>query len=107
MTHEFAGSGAATVVQPDSSHPDIIKLPDADWFLSGAFQRAGLDLHLHGDDGQHLVVPGYFASAHPPALMAPNGVRMGADAVALLAGQHAEVRPGMTADDAAHHAGPN
>ncbi|WP_213737477.1 autotransporter-associated beta strand repeat-containing protein [Bradyrhizobium sp. dw_411] len=109
MTYEFARDGygtAATVVEPDSSHPDIVNIADAELLQTATFQRAGTDLHLHGHDGQHLVIPGYFASAHPAALMAPNGERLPGDSVAQLADQHAEAQPANTANDAAHHAGP-
>jgi hypothetical protein len=109
MTYEFARGGygiAATVVQLDSSHPDTVNIADAELFHSATFQRAGVDLHLHGHEGQHLVIPGYFASAHPATLVAPNGERLTADTVALLADKHAEVPPANTANDATHHANP-
>jgi FecR protein len=109
MTYEFAREGygsAATVVQPDSSHPDVVHIADAELLRSATFQRAGMDLHLHGHDGQHLVIPGYFASTHPAALVAPNGERLTADTVAQLADKHAEMQTANTANDAAHHAGP-
>jgi hypothetical protein len=109
MTYEFARDGygtAATVVQADSAHPDVVHLADADLLHSATFQRAGIDLHLHGHDGRHLVFPGYFASAHPAALVAPNGERLTADTVTQLADKHAETQTANTANDATHHAGP-
>jgi hypothetical protein len=51
-----------------------------------------MDLHLHGHDGQHLVIPGYFASTHPAALVAPNGERLTVDTVAQFADKHAQVQ---------------
>jgi hypothetical protein len=48
----------------------------------------------------------YFASAHPAALVVPNGERLPADIVALSASQHAEAQPANTVNDATHHAGP-
>jgi hypothetical protein len=65
-----------------------------------------MDLHLHGHDGQHLVIPGYFASTHSAALGAPNGERLTADTVAQLADKHAQVQTANSANDATHHAGP-
>jgi hypothetical protein len=111
MTFEFARGGygtAANVVQADPSHPDIVNIPDAGLLHGATFQRAGLDLHLHlhGHDGQHLVISGYFAGAHPPALVAPGGERLTADAVALLGDRHADAQPTNSANDATHHAGP-
>src|SRR5260221_1566826 len=110
MSFDFSGGeygASATVVQSDSSHSDFIDIPDADLLLNGSFQRAGGDLHLHGHDGQHVVIPGYFASAHHAALVAPNGARVSFDEIALLAGKYAEAQPGNSASDATHHAGPN
>jgi hypothetical protein len=110
MVHDFAGGengASATVVELDSSHPDLIDIPDADLLSNATFERAGADLHLHGHSGQHVVIPGYFASAHHAALVAPNGERVSFDEIALLAGKHAAAQPANTANDAAPHAGPN
>src|SRR5882757_8643299 len=92
------------VIRPDSG---VVKIADADLLSNATFQRAGADLHLHGHDGQHVVIPNYFASAHHAALVAPNGARVSFDEIALLAGKYAEVQPGHTLSDAAPHAGPN
>jgi hypothetical protein len=61
------------VIQADSSHVDVISIPDAELLLSGTFARVGVDLHLNGHGGQHVVISGYFASEHPAALVGPNG----------------------------------
>src|SRR5690242_7491140 len=110
MTYDFAGGeygASATVVQPDSSHPDFINIPDADLLSNATFERAGLDLHLHGHDGEHVVIPNYFANVNHAALVAPNGERVSFDEVALLAGKYAAAQGGDTASDAPHRAGPN
>src|SRR5581483_6212655 len=109
MAYDFAGGecgASATVVQPDSSHPDLINIPDADLLSNGTFEQAGLDLHVHGHDGRHIVIPNYFANSHHAALVAPNGERVSFDEIALLAGRYAEAQPGNTASDATHRAGP-
>ena len=110
MAYDFPGGeygASATVVQPDSSHPDFINIPDADLLSNATFQRAGLDLHVHGHDGQHVVIPDYFAHSHHAALVAPNGERVSFEEIALLAGKYAEANPGSSASDATHLAGPN
>ena len=104
MAYVFAEGGygaAATVIHTDPSHPDIISVSDAELLSSGTFHRIGADLHLNGHGGQHVVIPGYFASEHPPALVGPDGGRLNADLVAQLAGheQLAAAQP-VTANDA-------
>jgi hypothetical protein len=78
-------------------------VPDAELLVSGAYHRAGPDLGLTSPDGRHFIVPGYFSSEHPPALVAPNGMTLSGDMVELLAGspapgQYAQAQPGMPAD---------
>ena len=104
---------AQTVAHPDFSQPDVVKIADADLLFGGTFHRAGSDLHLSGADGEHVIVPGYFASETPLTLVAPNGGRLTSDVVALLAkgfaeaNRFAEVQPTATSSDANHHAGPD
>src|ERR1700745_2521570 len=110
MAYNFAGGeygASATIVQADSAHPDFIRIADADLLSNATFERAGLDLHLHGHDGQHVVIPNYFANVHHAALVAPNGERVSFDEVSLLAGTYAAAQPANPADDASHHAGPS
>jgi len=107
MAYVFAEGGygaAATVIHTDPSHPDVISIPDAELLRSGTFHRVGVDLHLNGHDGQHVVVPNYFASEHPAALAGPNGGRLTADVIAQLAGheQLAAAQP-ASANDATTH----
>jgi hypothetical protein len=71
--------------------------------VSGAYHRAGPDLVLTSPDGRHFIVPGYFSSEHPPALVAPNGMTLSGDMVQMLAGsptpgEYAQAQPGMPAD---------
>jgi FecR protein len=107
MAYVFAEGGygaAATVIQADSSHPDVISIPDAELLRSGTLHRIGVDLHLNGHDGQHVVIPGYFASEHPAALVGPNGGRLTADIVVQLAGREelAAAQPTTTNDATTH-----
>jgi FecR protein len=66
--------------------PHSVIVPDADLLFNGTYHRAGPDLVITGHDGQHFLVPGYFSSEHPPALMAPNGASLTGDVVNLMAG---------------------
>jgi adhesin HecA-like repeat protein len=79
------GSGFS-LIHPDSHHADAVVVPDAELLFTGNFHRSGSDLVLTGHDGRHHVVAGYFASEHPPALVAPNGAHLSPDVVELLAG---------------------
>ncbi len=99
---------AATVIEADSSHPDVISVADAELLAWGAFHRAGPDLHLNGRDGQHIIIPGYFASEHPATLVAPSGERLTADVLALLVGradrdEYAQAQPARISSDAIGH----
>lgn len=80
------GGGSATVLQPDSAHPDHIIVPDAQLLFTAQFHRAGPDLVLIGRDGHKLLIPNYFGSEQRPALVAPNGASLPAHLVDLLAG---------------------
>jgi hypothetical protein len=83
----MGGYGAgASLINPDTSHVGIIDVPDAELLFRGEFHRAGPDLVLIGQDGHRFVIPSYFSSEHPAALAAPNGARLSADVVAMLAG---------------------
>jgi adhesin HecA-like repeat protein len=82
------GSGFS-LIHSSSHHANAIVVPDAELLFTGNFHRAGLDLVLTGHDGRHHVIPGYFASEHPPALVAPNGAHLSPDIVDLLAGSAA------------------
>ncbi len=96
------GTGAS-VFHLDASHSDFISIPDAELLFRGHFGRSGPDLVLTGQDGHHHIIPGYFASEKHPALVAPNGARLSADLVDLLAGsrapgQYAQAQPTAPAD---------
>jgi hypothetical protein len=97
------GTGVS-VIHNDSAH-DSVLVPDADLLLSGVYHRAGPDLILTGHDGRHHIIPGYFSSEHPPALIAPNGMSLSGATVELLAGsptpgQYAQAQPAAASADA-------
>ena len=81
------GYGApASVIHADSAHADRIVVADAQLLFTAHFHRAGSDLVLTGRDGHSHIIPGYFSSEHPPALVAPNGAMLSPHLVDLLAG---------------------
>jgi hypothetical protein len=80
-----------------------VLVPDTELLFTAQFHRAGPDLVLTGRDGQHHLVPGYFASEHHPALVAPNGAHLSPDTVDLLAGSatpghYAQAQPAAPPD---------
>jgi probable HAF family extracellular repeat protein len=97
------GYGAtASVIHSDSSQHSIV-VPDAELLFTGDYRRAGPDLVITGHDGRHHLIPGYFSSEHPPALIAPSGAGLSPDVVALLAGsptpgQYAQAQPTLPPD---------
>ena len=78
------GTGGSIIHHESSDHSVLV--PDTELLFTGQFHRAGPDLVLTGRDGQHHLIPGYFASEHHPALVAPNGAHLSPDTVDLLAG---------------------
>ena len=78
------GTGGSVIHHESSDHSVLV--PDTELLFTGQFHRAGPDLVLTGRDGQHHLIPGYFASEHHPALVAPNGAHLSPDTVDLLAG---------------------
>src|SRR5579863_9495695 len=95
--------GGASVIHSDSSHSEYISVPDAELLFRGHYHRAGPDLDITGQDGRHHIIPGYFSTEKHADLVAPNGARVFADIVDLLAGspapgQYAQARPTPHAD---------
>src|SRR5688500_15039348 len=63
-----------------------VTIPDAHFLFHAEFKRTGSDLTLIGEDGQKLVVPGYFKHEKLPTLFAPDGAALTGDVVEALAG---------------------
>jgi FecR protein len=105
FARDGGGYGApASVIDIGASHPDYVVVPDGQFLFAADFHRDGPDLILTGHDGQHEIIPGYFATEHRPALIAPNGARLSPHLVELLAGsptpnQYAQARPAPTPPD--------
>ena len=76
---------------------DTVTVPDADVLFRGDYHRSGTDLVLSGD-GKTFVVQDYFANAHFPTLLSPQGAALTDKVVAALAGpehpgQYAQAGP--------------
>jgi len=54
--------------------------------LVAEFSREGVDLTLHGDNGDYITVTDYFASFPSPDLITEGGARLTSDIVSKLAG---------------------
>ncbi len=85
FAREGGYGGAVSVINNDSPHDDRIIVPDEQLLFAADFSRTGPDLILTSDDGRHYIIPGYFASANRPTLVAPNGASLPPDLVALRA----------------------
>lgn len=80
--------GGTHVVQSNGS--GSVTIPGDGALLGGGdYSRSGSDLVLHGPNGQEIVVRDYFATDHPPKLVASSGASLDGDVVARLAGPRA------------------
>lgn len=69
-------------------------LPEGDDFLRADFSRAGPDLVIETATGAPYLVPAYFMSETPPALVSADGAVLSASLVTALAGP---IAPGQVA----------
>ena len=76
----------SSVIHLDSSHPGYVVVPDAQLLFTADLHRSGSNLVLTGQDGRHFVIPGYFSTETPPALIAPSGASLAPDLISLLTG---------------------
>ena len=106
MAYASAGQGgygaSGSVIHHELSDHSVL-VPDTELLFTAQFHRAGPDLVLTGRDGAHHLIPGYFASEHHPALVAPNGAHLSPDVVDLLAGSptpghYAQAQPSIPPD---------
>ncbi|HLN22384.1 MAG TPA: FecR domain-containing protein, partial [Patescibacteria group bacterium] len=70
----------------DGTSAARVVVPGGNFLLTADFHRSGPDLILTGHDGHQVVVTGFFASAHPPALTTAAGAIIDADLAFKLAG---------------------
>ena len=76
--------GAVVVLQAEPGAAMVV--PHGALLLVANFVRQGADLLLVGSDGTKIIIKGYFALDHPPALMTEGGAMLAPDLVARLAG---------------------
>ena len=89
--------GAVAVLQAEPGAALVV--PHGTLLLVADFVRQGSDLLLVGSDGTQILIKGYFALDHPPALTTEGGAILAPDLVARLAGprapgQYAQAAPG-------------
>src|ERR1044072_1791360 len=80
----FSSDSIRAVPLGDSG--DAITIPDVHFLFHADFKRTGSDLTLIGQDGQKLVIPGYFKHEKLPTLLAPDGAALTGDLIEVLAG---------------------
>ena len=76
--------GAVAVLQAEPGAALVV--PHGALLLVADFVRQGSDLLLVGPDGTQILIKGYFALDHPPALITEGGAMLAPDLVARLAG---------------------
>ena len=81
---ETTDAAPDAVLDVDGAGPVV--LPAAFNVTDATFERAGTNLVLTDDDGGHVVVQGYFATATPPTLIGAGGVAINGRTAADLAG---------------------
>lgn len=88
QTTGFSGTQQTeqTVLIDVTSGPREIEVPNGGFLPTADFSRVGADLSLLGEDGRQVLIRSYFDLAEPPALTAPEGVRVEGGLVAKLAG---------------------
>jgi Ca2+-binding RTX toxin-like protein len=86
MNHAGPVSGdriATVAVEPGAAQ---VAVPHAGAMFRGAYQRAGPDLLVVGEDGRGFHVPDYFAAETRPDLVAPGGSVLAGSVVEALSG---------------------
>ena len=76
--------GAVVVLQAEPGAAMVV--PHGALLLVANFVRQGADLLLVWPDGTQILIKGYFALDHPPALITEGGAMLAPDLVARLAG---------------------
>ena len=54
---------------------DTVKVPDTKLLFTGKYSRSENDLKITGEDGNSILIKGYFDLHNAPALVAPNGAQ--------------------------------
>ena len=64
----------------------VVLIPAGEWLTRAEFTRTGLDLLITGQNGDQVLVRGYFSSDNPPSLTTPSGLSISSNIVARLTG---------------------
>ena len=84
-------SGMDVVVGTEAS---VVLIPAGNWLTRAEFSRNGPDLLITGQNGEQVLVRGYFGSDNPPSLATVGGLNISSNVVARLAGP---IAPGQYA----------
>ena len=76
-------SGVDVVVATEAS---VVLIPAGDWLTRADFSRSGPDLLITGQNGEQVLVRGYFSSGNPPSLTTAGGLSISGNIVGRLAG---------------------
>ncbi|WP_425093692.1 Ig-like domain-containing protein [Tropicimonas sp. S265A] len=86
---EPVGFQAESFVSLHADHAGVFTVPQADQLFGAEFRRSGPDLLLINEGAPTLVLQGYFATATPADILAPNGAVLRGHLVEMLAGPEA------------------
>jgi VCBS repeat-containing protein len=82
------GYSATHSVDRHRQSAEALAVSDANLLFGGHYSRAGADLVISGDQGDHrVVVPDYFAKPTRPWLSSPDGARLSPETVRALVGE--------------------
>ena len=76
-------SGGDVVVATQAS---VVLVPAGDWLTRADFSRSGPDLLITGQNGEQVLVRGYFSTGNPPSLITEGGLSISGNIVGRLAG---------------------
>ena len=81
----------------------VVLIPAGEWLTRADFSRSGPDLLITGQNGEQVLVRGYFSSDNPPSLTTASGLSISANIVAHLSGplapgQHAQAGEASVTD---------
>ncbi len=86
-----------------ASPNEAVSVPDSGFITDAEFHRHGQDLHLVREDGQTIIVEGYFDQTPPPSIESAAGAHLSPELVTPFLitgreGQYAEANAGTVTD---------
>ena len=91
-------SGVDVVV---AKQAPVVLVPAGGWLTHADFTRSGPDLLITGQNGEQILVRGYFSSADSPSLTTEGGLSISGNIVGRLAGPLAPGQYAQAGDAAA------